>query len=241
MAPQVDYITQVFLPQLWKMVPAGRDAVSISCKTRGFFPRGGGEILLETRPLEAPLLPIDLTERGELKRIHGYAYCAGSVKPSVASRMRDSAVRTLREVLGKARLDGVVLDVEVVRCSPEEAVGDGCGLLLFADFAAGPRLGASGLGARGVTAEKVGEDAARVLAQDILSGACVDEYLQDQLVIFASLARGTSRIRAGPEVSMHTKTALHFVELLTGATTKVTPQDDGTNVIEIEGIGWFQK
>lgn len=47
---------------------------------------------------------------------------------------------------------------------------------------------AAGLGKRGVPAETVGEQAAGELMDVLASGACTDEWLQDQLIIFMALA-----------------------------------------------------
>ena len=46
---------------------------------------------------------------------------------------------------------------------------------------------------------------------DSVRGLNATRYLQDQLIIFMALARGQSRILAGP-LSLHTKTAIHVAE-----------------------------
>lgn len=69
----------------------------------------------------------------------------------------------------------------------------------------------------------------------------MDEYLQDQLIIFMGLAKGKSSVLTGP-LTLHTKTSLLFTECLTGCKFSVTPQE-GTelNLIECEGIGFENK
>lgn len=42
--------------------------------------------------------------------------------------------------------------------------------------------------------------------------------MQDQVIIYMALAAGRSRIRTG-EVTLHTHTAMHFSQLLTGVRT----------------------
>lgn len=67
-------------------------------------------------------------------------------------------------------------------------------------------------------AEKVSED----LAAEIESGACVDEFMRDQLVVFQALAHGRSRVYGGRddgglrEPSLHAKTAEWVAETLLG-------------------------
>jgi len=70
--------------------------------------------------------------------------------------------------------------------------------------------------------------------------SCVDEFLQDQLIIFMALAKGTSKIRTG-KLELHTETSIHFSQLLTGAKFKVTPDLAKTFIIECEGIGFINK
>jgi RNA 3'-terminal phosphate cyclase len=47
----------------------------------------------------------------------------------------------------------------------------------------------AGLGERGVPAEAIGERAGTELMDALASGACTDEWLQDQLIIFMALAQ----------------------------------------------------
>lgn len=44
-------------------------------------------------------------------------------------------------------------------------------------------------------AQVIAEEAAGRLARALQCGACVDEHLQDQLILFMALAAGTSRVR----------------------------------------------
>ena len=44
----------------------------------------------------------------------------------------------------------------------------------------------------------------------------MDEYLQDQLILFMALAKGKSTALYGP-LTLHTQTSIHFAECLTGA------------------------
>jgi RNA 3'-terminal phosphate cyclase (ATP) len=68
---------------------------------------------------------------------------------------------------------------------------------------------------QGKAAEKVAEEAAASILKDLQEGGCTDEYLQDQLIIFMALAKGTSKIKTGP-LSLHTETSIFFTQLLTG-------------------------
>ena len=58
----------------------------------------------------------------------------------------------------------------------------------------------------------------------------------DQLIVFMGLAKGTSRVRAGP-VSLHTKTAIALLQEHSDAKFTVTPIEGGGNMVECNGIG----
>jgi len=103
--------------------------------------------------------------------------------------------------------------------------------------------------------ENVGRNAAEEFIRNIKHGGCVDEHIQDQLIIFMALAEGRSKLVTGP-ITLHTRTAIHFVEVMSGAKFLVkkldsseplnirnekgidSPDgDDNLCLIECEGIG----
>ena len=64
----------------------------------------------------------------------------------------------------------------------------------------------------------------------------MDEYLQDQLIIYMALAKGQSTLLTGP-ISLHTQTAIFVAEQMTQATFIVKPLSELTNLITCEGSG----
>lgn len=48
----------------------------------------------------------------------------------------------------------------------------------------------SGLAEKGVRAEDVGRIAAESLLEALATGGCVDEWLQDQVIVFMAMASG---------------------------------------------------
>lgn len=104
-------------------------------------------------------------------------------------------------------------------------------------------MGSSSLGTKDKRSEKVAQEAFDSLIEDLNSEACVDQYLQDQLIIFMALAKGKSRVKSGP-LTLHTKTAIHYTELLTGAKFNIIQGDDNRKpsvIIECDGIGYEPK
>lgn len=118
-------------------------------------------------------------------------------------------------------------------------VGNGTGIIVVAETTTGCRLSGSALGRKGIQAEQVGADAAEMLLRNLSYGCCVDDYLQDQLIIYMALASGRSRMRTGP-ITLHTQTAMHISQLMTNAKFNVVqaaPPSTDSYIIECDGIG----
>lgn len=51
---------------------------------RGYYPKGGGEVVLHMSPVKE-LSPINLTERGTVTKIYGRAFVAGALPIKVSA------------------------------------------------------------------------------------------------------------------------------------------------------------
>ncbi|XP_072024002.1 RNA 3'-terminal phosphate cyclase-like [Amphiura filiformis] len=233
-APQIDYTTTVFKPIAEKM------GVQFECdiKRRGYFPKGGGEVRVTTTPVKH-LKPIEMMDPGHVTKITGTAFVAG-VLPI---KMAQSMARTATDVLRRQYKD-VNVRIDAIKEQQHAAVGNGSGIIVIAETSTGCLLAGSSLGKRGVQAEEVGRQAAQMLLDSLQHGGCVDEHLQDQLIIFMALASGVSKIRCGP-ITLHTETAIHVAKQLTEATFTIKSADDSSapeaQIIECNGIGLQNK
>lgn len=70
----------------------------------------------------------------------------------------------------------------------------GCGLCIVVETTTGLLLGSAVPGRRTLTAEETAAAAVTELEAALLSGACVDDWMQDQLIVFMGLADGESRM-----------------------------------------------
>jgi len=200
---------------------------------RGYYPKGGGEVHVGIKPIKQ-LRPVEILEFGHLIRITGRAFVAGVLPYKIAQRMAQEASKMIKQ-----RYPDVPVNIQAVQEQANAAVGTGTGILVMAESSTGCRIGGSALGKKGLAAEQVASKAVDDMIRNLDAGGCVDEHLQDQLVIFMALAKGTSRIRSGP-ITMHTKTAMHIAEKITKAKFNVKEVDKGNGggcIIECEGIG----
>lgn len=236
MAPQIDYLQHVFLPSAARLgVVAAASIVK-----RGFYPRGGGEVELRVTP-QAALRAITALDRGVVVAVHVLAFTAGAVPRAVGPRMAAAAKKLFAWYFNGTDRPALVEQTEdVSHCAA--AVGDGTAIMCVARTSTGEVLAGSAIGEKGVAAEEVGRLAAQDLVNQCEAFGCVDEYLQDQLIVFMALAEGHSAVRAGP-LSLHTQTAIHFAALMTGAAFRIeeepAPQDARkmTYIIHCDGIG----
>jgi len=169
-SPPVDSLRLVHLP-IVEMLGARAELQVVS---RGFFPEGGGEIVLETWPAGA-FSPLDLSRRGRVLRVEGVAF-AQNLPEHVVTRMRHSALKNLTG-FSEVRIESDL----------REGRSTGAGIVLAAVCENGI-IGSSALGERGVRAELLGEGCAKDLQETIGSGASVDEHMLDQLLPYMALA-----------------------------------------------------
>uniref|UniRef100_A0A673IWD3 RNA 3'-terminal phosphate cyclase n=1 Tax=Sinocyclocheilus rhinocerous TaxID=307959 RepID=A0A673IWD3_9TELE len=218
MAPQIDYTSSN---------QSRRDS-------EGYYPKGGGEVVLKVNPVKE-LSPINLTERGNITKIYGRAFVAGVLPFKLAKDMSTAAVRTIRK-----EVKDLYINIQSLQ-EKDKACGNGNGIIIIAESSTGCIFAGSSLGKKGVYADKVGIEAAEMLLRNIRHNGCVDDFLQDQLIMFMALANGTSRMRTGP-VTLHTQTAIHVAEQLTDAKFVIRKSEDehannDTYIIECQGVG----
>jgi RNA 3'-phosphate cyclase len=170
---------------------------------RGYYPRGGGKVTATVEPA-ASLRPVKLT-RGIGPASADLVSRCGRLPRHVAERQLETMVRVLSA-------SGV--DIGSKTLSEEEADSPGSSVLASISKG-GQLLGSDGLGAKGRSAEEVGERAAEGLVSTLRSGASVDSNLADMVAPLLSLAEGESSLLV-PQVSLHLKTGLHVARLFTG-------------------------
>ncbi|MFH0897220.1 MAG: RNA 3'-terminal phosphate cyclase [Candidatus Bathyarchaeota archaeon] len=226
-APPADYLQEVLLPTLGRFGFKG----SVELVRRGFYPNGGGIVKAWAEPIKR-LNSLNLTEFGEIRRIHGLSY-SSKLPCHIVQRMSKSANRTLMDAGFKEA------DIKVDCSQPANeraAPSPGCGVILLAELSTGAILGSDSLGEIGKPAEKVGQEAADSLCKQLKTGAPVGKHLGDQLIPYMALARGRSEIKV-EELTLHTLSCIHIVEVILGANFEITGEKGRPTRIICDGIG----
>lgn len=212
-APPFEFLQKTLLPVLERMGPQ----ISITLERHGFYPRGGGRIVVDIDP--APLRPIECVTRGEFK--------TGKVEALVAGIPFDIADRELKAA--RKVLDEWPEEVFApVQLSAD--LGPGNALLVEAEFEHVTEV-MSGFGKLGVPAERLAKTAARRMAGYLASEAFAGPYLQDQLLLpFAMAGRGAFTT---VKLSEHTRTAASLIERFSSRRFRFSETSSGAHLAEI--------
>ncbi|MEM3153970.1 MAG: RNA 3'-terminal phosphate cyclase [Candidatus Woesearchaeota archaeon] len=219
----IDYFTHILVPQLRRFC-----GIEAKVLKRGYYPKGGGIVKLTVKPeikrnefdtfeaFQAALRhkAFSLLEQGELISIKGVSHASKDLaKAQVAERQANAAKQSL--TILNAPID---ISIEYA-----DTLSTGSGITLWAIFsnkkgdvdALNPvRLGTDSLGAPGKQSEKVGQEAAERLINEINSKAPVDSHLADNLIPIIALCRPSS-IKAS-SITTHTRTNIWVAEQFLG-------------------------
>jgi RNA 3'-terminal phosphate cyclase (ATP) len=221
-APSLFHFQHVLLPLLREM---GLQA-SMEMARPGYVPKGEGILNLAVTPVTAPMRAVTRQETGPVMRLWGIALSSHLEERQVSRRMAEAA----REVLAQA---GYQADIELRHDT--ESVQRGAALALFADEGDTVRIGADQAGALRRSAESIGKHVATQLLDELASGATLDRFAADQVILFAAMATGVSRFLI-PTVTDHVLTSAWLAEEFLDARVDI----DGRR-LTINGAGFWPK
>jgi RNA 3'-terminal phosphate cyclase (ATP) len=170
----------------------------IALEMAGFYPKGGGQIQARINPA-APIEPLKIRERGELKQIRGVSAVA-NLDRSIAERQRNRVVQRLGD---KFKLNDI-------RIKKLPSKFKGTILLLLAEFEFSQSCYFA-LGKPGKPAERVADDAINALEAFMKTNGIVDEFLADQLLLPLVFASKPSRFRT-PILTNHLITNAQVIQ-----------------------------
>ncbi|KAL8954131.1 MAG: hypothetical protein Q9222_000013 [Ikaeria aurantiellina] len=211
-SPSIEYVSQGLIPMLIEKV--GIPPVTVEIVKRGWSSGRAdiGIVRFDLTPFErgARLPEFRFSERGELSKMH-----VSILAPSLSTR------NTLRSKVCE-KLLARHPDIDIT-FPIEEDTGNGARLylLIVAETSNGYCLGRDCLWERksnSGTLDVIANTVTNEIERELERGGCVDEYMQDQLVVFQALARGRSVVDSGHDMhaTLHTRTARWVTEQLLG-------------------------
>ena len=211
-SPPMDYFTDIFCYFLKKL----GIAINAEVKKYGFYPKGGGLVEVSIKPIEK-LKKADFTERGKLMHCKTKNITSIGLRGArVAERQADAFEKAFNEKKVQAETSYV------------PSLSDGSHIFagIFYENAA---LGAGALGERGKPAEKVGQEAAENIRKQTSSGACLDEWMADQILPYLAFSGGTVSVA---KITSHTLTNIWVIEQFLGKIFHVNEKQKRISVLE---------
>ncbi|MCA9704876.1 MAG: RNA 3'-terminal phosphate cyclase [Myxococcales bacterium] len=191
LAPPFDFVERSLVPALRAMGAA----VEVKLERAGFYPAGGGMLVVEVEG-GRPLRSLRLLERGALRRTEAEALVS-NLPVSIARRELEG----LHERLAWPRSG--------LRVRRVQGHGPGNVLLAHVEHEGGTTVIAA-FGEKGVTAEEVAARAADEVDAFLAANVPVDAHLADQLLIPLALAGGGCFRTVEP--TLHTRTNAEIVQ-----------------------------
>jgi len=213
-SPPIDYFSRVFLPIVRRL---GAHA-DVEVLRRGYYPRGGGIVEAAIEPTRS-WSSFAMSQGEDVPRVRGIAHVS-NLPEDVPKRMKHAALRRLHGIAD------VKVEERVYR--GEEAIGQGGALVLWAEREAA-LLGSDSLAERGKPSERIGEEAAASLREEMDAAATLDVHAADQLLIYLARGDGPSRFRVRV-VSGHLETMMWLIPQFLSCRFTVAREGGGSQV-----------
>jgi RNA 3'-terminal phosphate cyclase (ATP) len=196
LAPPFDFLSETFLPAISS---AGFQS---NCRliNHGFFPAGGGKMIANIQPRQKPVSKghqiINICQASQEFQINARIYTA-KLPFHIAKRQE--------RLLLQSGLN--IKNIEHVEVTDSDGPGNAvcirnCGYKRTTVFTA--------FGMRGKPSEKVISEVVNLAKHFIESGAAVDHFLADQLLIYMAIANGGCYIT--DKISTHTQTNIEVIK-----------------------------
>lgn len=228
-SPPYHYVAQVARPAFARL---GAD-FDVTLNAWGWYPAGGGEMQVTTRPVPHFQAAIFAPTRPET--VPGVA-AVTNLPAHIPNRMAHRAANLLRQM-------GLRPTITPQR---ERGRGAGAGIFLWL-----PQAGFSALGRKGLPADQVADAAVAELAAFIdnrVPGrgaetpgphppAAVDAHLADQLLLPMALAQGTSQLTTN-HLTQHTLTNAALLRQWLDVTIQIDGRLDEPGRVTVHGVGF---
>jgi RNA 3'-terminal phosphate cyclase (ATP) len=210
-APPFDFLVKAYLPLVNRMGPT----VSATLERAGFYPAGGGRIVVDVEPARE-LHGITLLERGNVVSRHARA--------AIANLTRDIAERELRVVRRRLGWDESTLEVQELKNTP------GPGNIVTLELACEHVTEVfTGFGEIGRPAEAVATHAVQQCQRYLKATAPAGEYLTDQLMLPLAVAGNGSFRSTG--LSRHAETHLELIRKFLDVPITAKKDSDGEFIV----------
>lgn len=205
-APFFDYFENVFLGCAKKF----KVDANVQMQNAGFYPKGGGKIMLWARP--SKIRPCAILGQWE-EKTRCRIYSCGL--PAHVASVEEG------ELLAQFKAKEKILQVAHAGCAAQ------CAANAIALWKGG--IGACCLGERGKKAKQVALEAAQKYFAEEESGCAVDSHCADQLLLYMAGANGECSVKTS-KISMHAATNMEIIRKICGTEFEIK-KEGGAHVI----------
>ena len=238
-SPSIDYVVQALIPTLELI---GIPHIDVQIHSRGWSQGSAtvGSVTYTISPMKERLSAFQLLDRREIVSVRATIIAPKDTERQFREELDIMFERRQSRFFGYAGDHDDRVDITFEDSHHDKRYY----LLLVVTTSTGMKLGRDWLYDRGFRAGKLEQiipTIVKKVSDDLLAeiehGGCVDEYLQDQLVVFQALAEGRSKVYGGKrndvlmEPSLHAKTAQWVAKEILG----VEFDDEGG----CKGIGYL--
>lgn len=220
-APTWDHFNKVFLTLLEKI------GVRIETQLikRGYYPKGGGEALITIHPVKK-LQPLKLDDPN-FSQIQGIVHSA-NLPEHISRRMKHAALKIVLKNSMQAN----------IKLENTKSLSPGVGITLWCKSNDNV-IGSTLLGEKGISAERIGENAANQLIKDIKMSTTIDTYTFDQILPYMVLAKGESKCIVR-ELSMHAQTNMWLTnQFFKSDGLFQVEEKQGLKFVKVKGVGFL--
>jgi RNA 3'-phosphate cyclase len=210
-APGLNYLKAV----TYKIFEASGLKIKIDILKHGFYPKGGALVDCHIYPPQKTLNPINLTELGNVEKIHGDIIITNQLK-----RNRDNIGIRIRKTIQQRLKRELNVDTNI-KFTWVDSNSPGVGVSLWAQSDTGGIISSGTiLGDKKTSSEKLGNITAQKIISYIQNEIPIDNYLSDQLIPLMAYIKEKSCIKV-LEITNHTRTNLELTKRFTKKDFKI--------------------
>ncbi|TES95129.1 MAG: RNA 3'-phosphate cyclase [Promethearchaeota archaeon] len=210
-APSLNYLNAV----TYKIFEASGLKIKIDIHKHGFYPKGGAQVNCHIYPPPKTLKPINLTELGNVERIHGDIIITNQLR-----RNRDNIGTRIRKAIQQRLKRDLNIETDI-KFTWVDSISSGVGVSLWAQSDTGTIVSTGTiLGEKRLSSEQLGNIAAKEMIKYIQNEIPVDNYLSDQLIPLMAYIGQKSCIKVS-EITNHTRTNLELTKRFTKKDYKI--------------------
>ena len=244
-SPPIDHTELVLLPLLRSI------GFDVHCEVvkRGYYPTGGGEVNLKVTPT-MPSMAISLTDRGQINKVTCTIFGEGPSYGTLSHELGSELKARLEKYFADLGTKDEEINFNLVYAPVAQTNGHQNKQIKRSNSSLGVQISAYTTTNKILSANhlecsrdnfkdspiisNIVDSVLGKLSHLVQSGACVDEYTADQLIVFMAFLPYTSRLLVEPSTehsSLHLQTSIEMIKKMSDAEFIVESAENGCRLV----------